>query len=702
MTRLTIPLTALLLAVASAVSHGQDGGSGPGPVVSIPGEFRSTAPPTFRTRVEAIAIDVFVTDAAGNPVPGLTVDDFELEEDGKRQDITTFRAVHIPAEVEVSDFPPVDPDVASNDQPEGRIYVFALAVRDSCQALRTRALARTFIERHFGPHDLAAVVVLERGLATDGQDFTSNRRLILEAIDKFSGAGGCNDNVVPVPTGQERIVTQALNEVVTVLGRMPGRHKSLLYFNERPGYPWGDLVDYQGGVGSLTFAPGFANGLPASVMGVNSLMFDDAHRAMTTATRNNLTIYPIDPRGLEAANMSLEERMDFRALAEITGGFAQVNSNTFDETFERIVRDASTYYMLGFNSDYKKNDGKFVRLNVRVKRPGLTVRTRSGYVNMTRGEYEAQNRSRISEEPVVAAMANPVSLAGHPVRVSATPFKGTNGNANVVLTVEASLVRGEKQPRAGERSGNVQIRYVTTDARRKIYPEFRHATTLTLPVAQAEATGDRVRLVSDMELPPGRYQIRVAGGANRIGGSVVYDLEVPDFSKGPLTMSGLLLATAGTNLLPTVAPVTDKKKVKTRRCDSNECISADVREVPLVAFSPATLASTHPLRNALPAPPTTVREFRQTEAVTVFAEVYDNRPARALQVRAELKQPGQPAAITLSGDVATDKSRPSGGHSVTVNLPLAGVPPGSYVLSVEARSAEGSDVAGREIPIRIR
>jgi len=358
--------------------------------------------------------------------------------------------------------------------------------------------------------------------------------------------------------------------------------------------------------------------------------------------------------------------------------------------------------MLGFNSDYKKNDGKFVRLNVRVKHPGLTVRTRSGYVNMTRAEYDKQNKSRLSPEPVVAAMANPVTLAGHPMRVAAAPFKGANGNATVILTIETGLVRSEKQPRAGERSSSVQIRYVTTDARRKIYPEFRHATTLSLPVLQADATGDRVRLVSEMPLPPGQYQIRVAAGANRVGGSAVYDLAVPDFSKGPLSMSGLSLATAATNLLPTVAPVTDKRKVKTRRCDTNECVSADVREVPLVAFAPTTLAATHPLYDALPAPPTTVREFGRDETISVFAEIYDNKGARPLQARAELRQPDQPAAVTVSQDLASDKPRASGGHGVSLRLPLADVPSGQYVLLVEARAASGSDVASRQIPIRIR
>ena len=446
-------IAALAVSAQLALSASPAGGQDPFPNPSTFGD-RGTNPaprqaprapqsPVFRSMVEAIAVDVFVTDASGNPVAGLTADDFELEEDGTPQPITTFQAVDIPATIGSSDVPSAEPDVATNEQPEGRIYVFAFAAPEADQALRTRAFLRTFISRHFGPHDVAAVVQLGKGLATDGQDFTGNRRLLLAAIDKWSGGFGVEGTLTEDP----RVLTRAFREVIEVLGRMPGRHKSLLYFNTKPGYPWGDLIDYVGGgVGCLN------SGVAGCGAGVSTLMFDDAHGAMTTATRNNITIYPIDPSGLGGESKSPGE---WRALAELTGGFAHVNSNAFDETFERIVRDASTYYMLGFNSDYRRNDGKFVRLNVRVRRPGLTVRTRSGYVNTTGYEYEAQSKARTAREPVVAALANPVGSTGHPLRVVAAAHKGANGDASVVLTIETALVPEERQPRVGVRSGGV-------------------------------------------------------------------------------------------------------------------------------------------------------------------------------------------------------------------------------------------------------
>jgi hypothetical protein len=104
----------------------------------------------------------------------------------------------------------------------------------------------------------------------------------------------------------------------------------------------------------------------------------------------------------------------------------------------------------------------------------------------------------------------------------------------------------------------------------------------------------------------------------------------------------------------------------------------------------------------LPTPPTTARDFSQADTLTVFAEVYDTKGSRPVQLKAELRQTDKPAAVTVSQDLGPGTSRASGGHGVLLKLPLSGTPPGSYVLDVEARAAGGSDMASRQIPIRIR
>ena len=104
---------------------------------------------------------------------------------------------------------------------------------------------------------------------------------------------------------------------------------------------------------------------------MSSQIFDEFHAAMTAATRGNVSVYPINPRGLDPEGTGLaflEQMMNFRALAEATGGRALTNSNSFDVFFERIVRENSSYYLLGYTSTNERRD-------VAVSGPDVESRT---------------------------------------------------------------------------------------------------------------------------------------------------------------------------------------------------------------------------------------------------------------------------------------------------------------------------------------
>ena len=143
--------------------------------------------PTFRSSVEAVQLTVIVTDAEGNPVAGLTQDDFEIFEDDAPRPITTFSAVDIP--IERSERSLAESDVLSNDGPPGRTYVIAFDDISTRQLEGARPLLRQFIEKYFGPNDRGAVVATTVATASpgSGHEFTSNPRLLLEAIDRFKG-----------------------------------------------------------------------------------------------------------------------------------------------------------------------------------------------------------------------------------------------------------------------------------------------------------------------------------------------------------------------------------------------------------------------------------------------------------------------------------------------------------------------------------
>ena len=139
-----------------------------------------------------------------------------------------------------------------------------------------------------------------------------------------------------------------------------------------------------------------------------------------------------------------------RLLAEGTGGFAAVDTNSFTEAFERIVDANSRYYLLGYAPPAHPRDGRFHRIEVRVKRPGLTVTARRGYPSPSgkttqerkQDALERWNRERRAggandtSVELRSALNSPVQQPGLTLSVQAVPLKGTAKEASVALAVE--------------------------------------------------------------------------------------------------------------------------------------------------------------------------------------------------------------------------------------------------------------------------
>lgn len=147
------------------------------------------------------------------------------------------------------------------------------------------------------------------------------------------------------------------------------------------------------------------------------------------ANTGNTSFYPVDPRGLVVfdedivpdsptvgsrwkGGLSISadwERLkrrneSLRTMADATDGLAVVQAGNLAAGMQRIVEDLSSYYLLGYYST-QEPDGKFHRLTVRVKRPGVRVRARSGYLAATRADEEKARAAAAS-----AANAKPIDL----------------------------------------------------------------------------------------------------------------------------------------------------------------------------------------------------------------------------------------------------------------------------------------------------
>jgi VWFA-related protein len=683
----------LLLAAAVGVALAAQSASPP------PAQGPQTAPPSFRVEVNYVEVDALVTDARGSVVTDLGIEDFELLEDGRPQKVAAFSFVNIPierAERPLFAAAPIEADVQTNEHVEGRVYLFVLDDQhtDAMRAPRVKAAARRFIEESFGVNDLAAVTYTS-GRAGDAQEFTNNTRLLLDAIDRFTGRKFPSatveqlSNIIAGPGGLEpgqdtyaqerafraRAVMSTIRKLADFMGGVRGRRKAMILI--------GEGVDYD-----IFQATGVEGSTASAIIG-------DTHDAIAAATRGNVILYAIDPRGLASGTEELigvsstlpdagigvqsilsEQRRSqdsLRVLADSTGGFAAVNRNDMNTAFDRIVSENSSYYLLGYYPANDRRNGRFRRLEVRVKRPGLQVRARNGYFEPRgRAPREPERPATALPAAIADALGSPIPIAGLPMSVFAAPFKGPAPNAAVAMAIEIDATQFDFVEKGGAFTERLELTHSAVDMNGKAFPGDRHTVNLALKPDTFERVKARgVRVLSQIALPPGRYQLRVAAG-NATGkvGSVLYDLEVPDFYKAPLTMSGVAVTSVS-------------------------------------ATQTATIKAKDPLGDLLPGPPTTAREFARGDELRLFTEFYENArnaPPHMLDFRAELRADGGrvvQAAVDERSSTELDKG--TGGYGFEAGLSLSDVEPGVYVVHVEGRVRNTPTAAvSRDIQIRVR
>ena len=469
------------------------------------------------------------------------------------------------------------------------------------------------------------------------------------------------------PAGSERYFNArtsltALRNVADWFSTVRGRRKTILFLSEGIDY---DISD-------------FAN--------TNASMIMDVTRdTLAAAARGNVSIYGIDPRGLtNLADETIEvgafpddtslgigtqsiqselqlSQMSLRQLSEDTGGFAVVNANDFASAFDRIVRDNSSYYAMAYYPPTGKA-GTYHKIEVRVRRPDVRVRARQGYVTPKPASAAAEKSAaaaatdstkNLMTTEIRNALANPLPVSGLTMTAFAAPFKGTAPNASVLLGVE---MRGRDLRL--DASDKVAVTYIAVDAQGKVRGNGTNSVAMNLqPETKARVAATGLRLLNRLDLPPGRYQLRFAAHDSGGGsvGTVTYDLDVPDFAKLPFSMSGLVLTSAAALVQPTVRP-------------------------------------DEPLRQVLPGPPVAARSFPQNDEIALFAEVYDNQASKPHKVDITTTVTSDAGGVIVKTEEVRDSSELQGrrgGYGFATRIPLKELTPGSYVLTVAARSRLG-------------
>jgi VWFA-related protein len=446
----------LALCVAEAHTEAARQGGQPAP--------QRPQPPVFRGGTTLVQVDAIVSDTGGQPIVDLSAGDFEVLDDGRPVPIQRVR--FLGAEVYSGDAtlaPIRTHDDEEREASRDDVRVYAIFLDDyhvqRFGELRVVEPLLAFV-RQLPPTDLVAVYYPLDSM-TDVH-FARDREPALKAIRAFKGRRGDYQPVRPVeeehlrhPRDIERIRRQitssALEGLAMHLGAIKQGRKTVLFVSE-----------------------GFAD--PIS----------EVQDVFQAANRSNVAIYPIDPRGMTGSdrgttagqmmNFSIGDRDMLRALALETGGRAIVYRNDIRSEIQQIVRDASAYYLIAYESPHP-DDGKFHRVTVRVTRARATVFARTGYWSLKRGQntdgpasvapviapavQEAVNRLADSLRPNAEEPAEP------PRRIRMPEAPAPPGPALLLSPPTVSLARGRTigdpvSRREFRRTDTIVVRAATT------------------------------------------------------------------------------------------------------------------------------------------------------------------------------------------------------------------------------------------------
>jgi VWFA-related protein len=585
-------------------------------------------------------VDAFVTDGRDEFVRGLTKDDFELLEDGRPQAISDFRFVDIPfALSETARESRVPADVVTNVG-ERRAYVLLIEPGGGPPQL-IENVARQLVDELLGTGDMMAVIH-PQGSMTHAQAFTSNKALLYQSIRELPRSVGI-DGMLDAICGSLRFRNsfRAIEELAERLGQISGRRKAIIWFNPR--LMQDPLEDPDCWEGSPPF------------------IYRDAMRA---AIRNNVAVYPINPLpsrvGLASHSSEFKMNSAMRGVAEDTGGISVVSTSNFSRAFAAIARDNSTYYLLGYYPSTRWRDGRFHTITVRVKRPGVTVRSRRGYsAPEPDGPDIRPTAAPDGLAPEAArALRSALPTNGLTMTVFATTFKRREGGGSVLLG--AHLHGADLKLDADDQ---IVLSHLTIDTRGKIFTAPRSTFTLNLHESTREGvSASGFRYVERLDLPPGRHEVRLMahqpGGAT---GSVVTHVEVPDYTRGPLHLSGIVLGSTQAAL--------------------HRALRGD-----------------EALATVLPSGPTALRRFSIGDTLTAFAEVYTEARTKPEDIRLT-------STVTrvrggrVRSDTATRVRSEPGLAAYTAVIPLSMLAGGDYVLTFEARA--GRRTATRQLPFTV-
>jgi VWFA-related protein len=643
--------------------------------------------PGFRSGTDLVQVDVSVLDGRRQPVMGLTAEDFTVLENGTPRPVAAFAAVNLPAPVTSGDAAwtrEVAPDVTTNQIAAngGRVVVilFDRSIPVGPATMTAKKIAAAAVNA-LGPGDMAALV------STSGvvpQNLTADRTRLLAAINRprdlatdisdeakeIEADVGLSSGVFNKLADGRCLcglcVLETITNVANALEGMARLRKSVLFIGSDITFQAGPQVDVVTGDSRGEFGCGEKLREARGVM----------ERALD---RSGVIVHSIDPSGLKAVGPMglasstlkgvfvrpaydgavaerLQQQGSLQVLPARTGGRVVMNTNAPEERVPAILQESASYYVPGYRPAEPQVPGQARKIDVTVRRRGVTVSARREYVVPVVAAVTE------TKDEVGAAMRSGMPVADSPLAITASSF-GARGRstAAVAVAIDVSGIAAQAVRPGGTRAA-LEIAVAAYDMRGQ--PE---GTVEAISVSDVPVRPDRrLEAVARLDLPPGDHELRAAVVAEGTGrtASVFTHINVPPFARNPLTLSHIVMA----------------------------------------ANARTDTIQRQRLSDLLPIAPTTNREFLRTDAVTAFMQVYQGLDRTDVI---------QPVAITATVADRTGKTRVQEALTLKATafadvrtadckftLPVSRLEAGEYLLTVVA--SIGAREAGRAIRFSVQ
>jgi VWFA-related protein len=513
--------------------------------------------PVFRAGATFVSVDAYPR-RDGKVVEGLTAADFQILEDGKPQNVESFEFIRIspvtPDDERRDPNTPAEGNRQAAD-PHNRVFVIYLDLFHTSVvgSYHSRQTVLPFLMRAIGPTDLFGVMTPEVPIAQ--LTFARRTETIDAELAKYWTWGEAerlsSEPRNPVeqryhycgllPKYRDDLTMTHLEALTTRLGNLRDERKNILFISEswlpNRGAGLGKSPSQYPSIPTVGVGPGGKLGIGANMSGSmdRAWCLSEAGRLgsidseqrlrdlLRQAQRANVAFYPVDVGGLRTGMLpasvgipagvdplavaeqyreDMMERLEvLQTMASATDGTAIVNTNDLSGAVRKVADDLSAFYLLGYYSSNTAADGRFRRIEVKVKATGTEVSARRGYMApsaaMRKAEEEAAAKPVAGPTPVDLEMARLGRIRPEARMYSAAALSATS--MALVVEIAAREAEGGRWKNGGAVSVTVSpleagAAPVSVDGR--IEPAAR-GVLLNVPLAGAGGWRVRTRVTGD-------------------------------------------------------------------------------------------------------------------------------------------------------------------------------------------------------------